>query len=66
MNIPDIRAQDHGTIWLLAGKTPLGEEWINDHVAFEHFFGGAGVVEWRYIAAILNGARDDGLTVEVQ
>lgn len=63
---PDIRAENHGSLWLVRGRSLPGQEWLREHVAFEQFFGGAGVVEWRYIQDILTGAREDGLQVEIQ
>jgi hypothetical protein len=62
---PDIRAENHGSLWLVRGRSEPGQAWLQDNVAFEHFFGGAGVVEWRYIQDILTGARQDGLQVEI-
>jgi hypothetical protein len=61
---PDIIANNHGTIWLLHGATEDGKQWLADHVAFEQYFGNAGVVEWRYVQDIVNGAIEDGLIVK--
>lgn len=63
--VPDIKGTNHGSIWLVRGHTPAGEEWLNANVEFLQWFGGAGVVEWRYAGDILHGAQNDGLTVEV-
>jgi hypothetical protein len=57
--------ENHGSIWLCRSRTPAGKEWLDERVAFEQFFGGAGVIEWRYVSDIVRGAQDDGLTVEV-
>lgn len=65
MSTPDIRMENHGSIWLMRAFTPNGEEWVNDMVAVEQHFGGAAVVEWRYAADIVKGAREFGLEVEV-
>lgn len=61
----DIRLENHGSLFLMRGTSPAGEEWIADNVAVEQHFGGAAVVEWRYAADIVNGARADGISVEV-
>jgi hypothetical protein len=64
MSLPDIRYEGHGSVGLIRGHTPAGQSWLDEHVAFEHFFGGAGVVEPRYVRAIIEGAAQDGLLVE--
>lgn len=61
----DIRAENHGSIWLVRGFTPAGESWLQDNVDFQQWFGGAGVVEWRYVGPIVEGAREAGLELEV-
>lgn len=64
--IPDIRAESHGTIWLIRGVTDAGEAWMRERVDSVQFWGRSSVVEWRYVTAIVDGARDDGLDVEVR
>ena len=61
--LPDLRLEDHGTICLLRGVTEQGREWLEEHVSFEQFWAGAGVVEPRYACDILAGAVNDGLLV---
>lgn len=61
---PDLTAADHGSIWLLTPLTPAGEDWIDEHIPKDaQTFGGSIVVEHRYIADIIAGARNDGLEV---
>ena len=68
----DIRVENHGSLFLLRWLTPEGENWIADNCGEpegEHylnprqFFGRALVVEPRYVADIVNGAREAGLEV---
>jgi hypothetical protein len=66
MTIPDIRLENHGSIWLGRALTPKGREWFDDWVAVEQWFGGAAVIEWRYAGDIAQGARLDGLNVEIR
>lgn len=61
----DIRAENHGSLWLVHTPSPAGREWIADNVAVQQHFGRAAVIEWRYIKPIIDGARSDGLRVEV-
>jgi hypothetical protein len=61
----DLSVRDEGTIFLLTPETAWGEEWIAEHIPDTAFrFGGAIVVEHRYIADIVAGAINDGLEVE--
>ena len=65
MGIPDIRFEDHGTIWLIRGKTSAGEEWLAENVQAETFFGGAIVAEHRFVSDIIAGAQAEGLVVDL-
>lgn len=66
MTLPDIRFENHGSLGLMRAFTPQGQSWLDEHVCFEHFFGGAGVVEPRYVRPIIEDAVRHGLQVEVQ
>jgi hypothetical protein len=66
VSLPDIRIETHGTIALIRGHTPAGEEWLREHVAFEHFFGGAGVAEPRFVNDIIDGASRANLELEIR
>jgi hypothetical protein len=62
----DLLVADHQSIWLLMGVTEKGDAWIEDHIHQDEetqTWGGAIVVEPRYIGAIVKGAVKDGLTV---
>ncbi len=63
---PDIIVEDHGSVALLRGMTDAGYNWIEEHVSTEGFqpFGlGARLAEPRYVPAVIDGARADGLVV---
>lgn len=62
---PDILFANHGSIWLMRGNTPAGNDWIAEKVNTEDAIslGGAIAVEHRYAWPIADGAVADGLTV---
>jgi hypothetical protein len=61
---PDFTVSNHGSIFLLQGHTPAANEWINAHLPEERqTFGGAVVVEHRYIRHIVQVVIADGLIV---
>lgn len=60
----DVKVENHGTIVLLRLNTQAAHDWALDNIDGEaHRFGGAVVVEPRYVAAIVDGMRADGLGV---
>ena len=61
----DLEFTDHGSIWLLAAKTPAGKAWLDEYVESPdcNHWGGALVVEPRYVFDIVAGAEMDGLRV---
>jgi len=62
--VVDIRVENHGTIFILRPYTPVGADWLEEHldpVAYQ--FSDAPVVEHRYVADIVAGAREAGLVV---
>ena len=62
---PDLAVENRGSIVLLRGRTETGRDWISEHIpADAQSWGGAIVVEPRYIDAIVAGAMNDGLEVE--
>ena len=64
MNRPDILLTNHGSICLLRPFTPSGDEWLGANLADDaQMWGDAFVVEPRYVAPIVEGAINDGLTV---
>lgn len=61
----DLRVQNEGNIFLLYQETDLGRQWVEDNLPEDAMtWGGAVVVEHRYIGAIVAGAQGDGLEVE--
>lgn len=60
----DLEVADHGSIFLLSSGSPMGREWLDEHIAEGYqTFGNAIVVEHRYIADICQGAEADGLSI---
>jgi hypothetical protein len=61
---PDFFVENHGTIFLLQPLTPVANSWIQENLPEDRLaFGGAVVVEHRYITDIVRGAMADGLEV---
>lgn len=61
----DLHVANHGSIFLLKATSKAGKAWIDDNIPDDAmWFGGAVVVEHRYISDIVNGAQSDGLTVK--
>ena len=61
----DLSIQNEGSIFLLRGLTDAGKAWIEKNIPDDaQSFGGAVVVEHRYISDIAQGAINDGLEVE--
>lgn len=61
----DVVFENHGSIFLARAVTTAGGEWLEEHVEFQAHFGGAGVVEPRYVADLVQGLEADGLTVSI-
>lgn len=60
----DIRVENHGSLFLLRPLNDNAVAWLVQGVDDgAQFFGGALVVEPRYVADIVNGAREAGLEV---
>lgn len=61
----DLSIQNEGSIYLLRSHTDAGKAWIEEHIPEDaQTFGGAIVVEHRFIEDIAAGAINDGLEVE--
>lgn len=63
----DLSIRNEGSIFLLRGTSPAGIAWIEEHILSGdevQTFGGAVVVEHRFIGNIAQGAVNDGLEVE--
>lgn len=60
---PDFAVENHGSIFLLQPLTPAANSWVEEHLpADRQTFGGAVVVEHRFIWGILEGLQSNGLT----
>ena len=60
----DIVVMNHGSIILLEPQDRNAEQWLEEHVDPDaQWWGPALVVEPRYVADIVEGAREDGLEV---
>jgi hypothetical protein len=63
-NVPDFVVENHGSVFLLRPVTPAANSWVDEHLPEDRMtFGGAIVVEHRYIWAIIEGIQSDRLTV---
>lgn len=66
MATPDLQFSNPGSFALCMPLTDYGRDWLAENVGDGETltFGGAIVIEHRYLADIVLGARDDGLTCE--
>ena len=65
MTTADIIMNGGGTIYTLFGNTPAGTDWLTDNLPEDAMmFGNAYVVEHRYVGDIIDGAMNDGMTVQ--
>jgi hypothetical protein len=61
---PDIRVENHFSLFLLWPLSERAEIWIQENVSEDRQrFGDALVVEPRHVSALTNGMVADGLTV---
>lgn len=62
---PDVSVENHGTIFLVRPLSQRANAWIGEHVPEDAmFFGGALVVEHRYVESIVAAIMDEGMQVE--
>ena len=63
---PDVQVENHGSLFLLRPLSDYAADWIEWHVDVNSamFFGGALVVEPRYVGLIAKGMLEDGLRIE--
>lgn len=59
----DILVENHGTLYLLRPVSSTADEWLRD-VTDGTWFGGALVVEPRYVRDIVDGAVGSGLACQ--
>lgn len=61
---PDLKVENHGTIFLVRPVTRAGSQWLADTKPDDaQFFGSAMAVEPRYVEGVVNAAREAGLEV---
>ena len=63
---PDICVEDYGSVVLLRPATAAGRAWLEancNRSGYQPFGGGTLLCEPRYVADIVNGAREAGLEV---
>jgi hypothetical protein len=61
---PDFLVQNEGSIFLLHPLTESARDWVHKNLSEDRMtFGDAVVVEHRYIAHVVRGARADGLVL---
>jgi hypothetical protein len=63
--VPDIRFENHGSVWIIVPETDAGREWVADNVQTDMTFGQGYACEHRYVQDIISGAIDAGLKTEV-
>jgi hypothetical protein len=54
---------NHGTLVGLIPRTQSAKDWIDAHISDSQWLGPQLMIESRYLAALLKGLLDDGLTV---
>jgi hypothetical protein len=61
----DLSVQNHGTIFILTPTSPLGHDWVAEHIPEDATRWGrcSIVVEHRFIGDIIEGASADGLSI---
>lgn len=60
---PDIILRDEGSIVILSPNTERGTDWLEENVYAEVWTSLGVPCERRYVAPIVDGAIEDGLTV---
>ena len=60
----DVKIENHGSLVLLRPLTEAASDWLDENISEDaQHFGGAVVVEPRYVEAIVEGMQNDGLEV---
>lgn len=65
MTHPDLLVTGSGTVYAIHPQSSLGWEWVDEFVCDAIRIGDMIPVEHRYVADIVEGAREDGLEVEI-
>lgn len=61
----DFTVHNHGSVVLLEPNTPQAEDWLNEHIGQDNGYQPrwpTALIEPRYVADVLSGAIEDGLT----
>ena len=62
--MPDVNIENHGSLVLIRPLTEAASDWLDENISEDaQHFGGAVVVEPRYVEAIVEGMQNDGLEV---
>jgi len=60
----DVNIENHGSLVLIRPLTEAASDWLDENISEDaQRFGGAVVVEPRYVEAIVEGMQNDGLEV---
>jgi len=60
----DVKIENHGSLVLIRPLTEAASDWLDENISEDApHFGGAVVVEPRYVEAIVEGMQNDGLEV---
>jgi hypothetical protein len=62
----DFRVDGHGSVFMVEPLTARGKKWVEENVPLEdwQWLGPRFSVEHRYIDDLIEGIRNDGLTVD--
>ena len=63
--LTDVYIAGGANLYMFILKTPAARAWVEDNVSEDRLtFGHGLVVEWRYVADLAAGMRDDGLVID--
>lgn len=62
----DFTLAHHGSVALLTPNNAEAHKWLGEHIPDDALWGSKGVViEPRYVEGMMDGIREDGMTLEV-
>lgn len=62
---PDVRVENHGSLFLFRVLTPDAQTWVNNHIPDDvQWMGNGFAVEHRYAENVAVGMVNDGLIVQ--
>ncbi len=63
---PDLEFHNHGSVVTLQPLTDAGREWVNEKISLDDWQSPSNIaIEPRYVADLVEGAKDDGLEVKL-